>query len=101
MNEETRIALEDVFIDEKNMDARKFVFDAIKNACQDAKRCSRNKVTPVNQRDENGTPKQEEYKLKGITLEDYTQEDNPNWLPKPLDEDDNKPIELKLGDNTM
>ena len=101
MNEETRIALEDVFVDEANMDARKFVFDAIKNACQDAKRCARNKITPVNQRDDNGTPKQEEYKLKDVNLEDYTQNDNPKWLPKNLDEEDNKPIELKLGDNTM
>ncbi|MHA2054767.1 MAG: hypothetical protein ACW99F_14365 [Candidatus Hodarchaeales archaeon] len=101
MNEETRIALEDVFIDNDNMDARKFVFDALKNACQDAKRSTRNNVTPVNRRQEDGQMKQEEYQLKGVNLESYDLSSNPNWLPKGLDAEDNKPIELKLGDNTM
>jgi len=101
MNEETRIALEDVFIDNDHMDARKFIFDALKNACQDAKRSIRNGVTPVNRRQEDGQMKQEEYKLKDVKLDDYTLEDNPDWLPENLTKDENKPIELKLGDNTM
>ncbi|MHA2055313.1 MAG: hypothetical protein ACW99F_17170 [Candidatus Hodarchaeales archaeon] len=101
MNEETRIALEDVFIEQDTMDARKFIFDALKNACQDAKRSTRNNVSPVNQRQEDGQMKQEEYKLKDVNLESYSLEDNPNWLPDNLSAEDNKPIELKLGDNTM
>ncbi len=101
MNEETRIALEDVFIDTQNMDARKFIFDALKNACQDAKRSVRNGVTPVNQRQDDGQMKQEEYKLKDVKLDNYTLEENPNWLPENLSLVDNTPIELKLGDNTM
>ncbi len=102
MNEETRIALEDCFVDIPNTDARKFIFDNIKMACQDAKRSLRNKTTPINQRPiEGGPPKQVEYKLKGVNLENYTLDSNPAWLPKGLDADDNTPIELKLGDNTM
>jgi len=101
MNEETRIALEDCLIDTPNMDARKFIFNSIKQACQDAKRSLRNKVTPVNKRQEDGTMKQDEFSIKGINLEDYTLELDPNWLPKNLDPEDSKPIELKLGDNTM
>ncbi len=101
MNEETKIALEDCFVDSENTDARKFIFGLIKNACQDAKRCERNKVTPINKRQENGQLKQEEHKLKGINLEDYTLDENPGWLPKNMDKEDNTPIELKLGDKTM
>lgn len=101
MNEENRIALEDCFIDEANTDARKFVFEQIKAACQDAKRCTRNNITPTNQRQDDGSPKQVDFALKGIKLDDYTIEDKPDWLPKHLDKEDNKPIELKLGDNTM
>ena len=101
MNEETRISLEDVFIDNDHMDARKFIFDALKNACQDAKRSVRNGVTPINQRQEDGQMKQEEYKLKDVILDDYTLNDNEGWLPENLSKEDNKPIELKLGDNTM
>ncbi len=101
MNEETRISLEDCFIDAQNMDARKFIFDALKNACQDAKRSVRNGVTPINQRQEDGQMKQEEYKLKDVKLDDYSLEDNEKWLPDNLSPEDNTPIELKLGDNTM
>ena len=102
MNEETRIALEDCFIDVPNMDARKFVFGNIKSACQDAQRSIRDKVTPINRRPtDGGPPKQEEFKLKGIDLEKFTLPSDPAWLPKNLDAEDNKPIELKLGDNTM
>ena len=101
MNEETRIALEDCLIDVPNMDARKFVFINIKQACQDAKRSIRNKVTPINKRQEDGTMKQEEFSIKGINLEELTLPSDPNWLPKNLDAEDNRPIELKLGDNTM
>lgn len=101
MNEETRISLEDVFIDNDHMDARKFIFDALKNACQDAKRSVRNGVTPVNKRQEDGQMKQEEYKLKDVKLDDYTLNDNEAWLPENLSKEDNTPIELKLGDNTM
>ncbi len=101
MNEETRIALEDVFVDAQNMDARKFIFDALKNACQDAKRSVRNGVTPINQRQEDGQMKQTEYKLKDVDLEKYTLNDNEGWLPENLSKEDNTPIELKLGDNTM
>ena len=101
MNEETRISLEDCFVDSSNMDARKFIFDALKNACQDAKRSVRNGVTPINQRQEDGQMKQGEYKLKDIKLEDYSLEDNLAWLPENLATEENTPIELKLGDNTM
>jgi len=101
MNEETRIALEDCLIDTPNMDARKFIFNSIKQACQDAKRSIRNKVTPINKRQEDGMMKQEEFSLKGIDLTKYTLPSDPNWLPKNLDAEDSKPIELKLGDNTM
>jgi len=101
MNEENRIALEDCFIDIPNTDARKFIFDNVKMACQDAKRSLRNKVTPVNQRQENGQMKQEEYSLKGIDFEKYSLDSNALWVPKGLDAEDNSPIELKLGDNTM
>jgi hypothetical protein len=101
MNEETRISLEDCFIDAANTDARKFIFDALKNACKDAKRCIRNGVTPVNRRQEDGQMKQEEYKLKDVNLDNYSLEDNPNWLPENLTSEENKPIELKLGENTM
>lgn len=102
MNEETRIALEDCLIDTPNMDARKFVFTNIKQACQDAKRSIRNKVTPVNIRPtDGGPPKQEEFKLKGVNLEEFTLPSDPEWLPKNLDKEDNRPIELKLGDTTM
>ena len=102
MNEENRIALEDCLVDIPDMDARKFAFTNIKMACQDAKRSIRNRVTPVNRRPKDGgQPKQEEFKLKGIDLEEYTLPSNPDWVPKNLDIEDNKPIELKLGDNTM
>jgi len=101
MNEETRIALEDVFIDKDNMDARQYIFGEIKKACQDAKRSIRAGVTPVNKITEEGQLKQEDYKLKGIDLEKFTLESNPSWLPKNLDKEDNTPIELKLGDNSM
>ena len=101
MNEETRIALEDSFVDTPNMDARKHIFGNIKNACQDAKRSIRNKVTPTNQKQEDGTPQQQEASLKGVNLEDFTLTSDENWLPKNMDAEDNKPIELKLGDNTM
>jgi len=101
MNEEQRIALEDCFIDEANKDASGFIFDQIKSACLDAKRCVRDNITPVNQRQEDGSPKQEEYPLKGIKLDDYTLEDNTNWLPKNLDKEDSKPIIMKFGDDTM
>lgn len=100
MNEETRIALEDCFIDE-GMDARKFIFGQIKLACQDAKRSLRNKITATNQRQEDGSMKQQEYKLKGVNLEKFTLSSNPDWVPKNMDSEDNTPIELKLGDNTM
>ena len=101
MNEETRIALEDVFMDNENMDARKFVFDSLKQACMDAKRSVRNNITPINQRQEDGAMKQEEYSLKGINLDKFALPLNESWLPKGLETSDNKPIELKLGDNTM
>lgn len=101
MNEETRIALEDSFVDTPNMDARKYIFGNIKNACQDAKRSMRNKVTPTNQRNDEGIMFQKEESLKGVNLEDYTLPLDPDWLPKNMDAEDNKPIELKLGDNTM
>lgn len=101
MNEETRISLEDAFIDNPNMDARKFVFEAIKQACQDGKRSIRNLVTPVNRRQDNGQMKQEEHSLKGIKLEKYTLPSNPEWLPKNIDKESNAPLELKLGENTM
>jgi len=102
MNEENRIALEDCLIDTPNMDARKFVFVNIKQACQDAKRSIRNKVTPINKRPEDGgPPQQEDFSLKGIDLDKYTLPSDPKWLPKNLDAEDSKPIELKLGDNTM
>jgi len=101
MNEDNRVALEDCLIDLPNMDARKFVFTNIKQACQDAKRSLRNKVTMVNKRQEDGTMKQEEFSLKGIDLEKLTLPSDPNWLPKNLEAEDNTPIELKLGDNTM
>ena len=102
MNEETRIALEDLLIDVPNMDGRKFLFTNIKQACQDAKRSIRNKVTPVNRRPiVGGPPKQEEFSLKGVDLNKYTLPSDSAWLPKNLDAEDSKPIELKLGDNTM
>lgn len=101
MNEGSRIELEDCFIDIPNMDARKFVFDNLKYACQDAKRSIRNKITPVNQRQEDGSTKQVEYSLKDVDLENYTIDSNPEWIPKGMDKDDYKPIELKLGDRTM
>jgi len=101
MNEETRISLEDCFIDVPNMDARKFVFDGIKQACGDGKRSLRNKVTPINQRQENGQMKQIEYSLKGVDFSKYSLDSNTSWLPKNIDKEDNTPIELKLGDNTM
>ncbi len=102
MNEETRIALEDCLIDTPNMDARKFVFTNIKSACQDAKRSIRNRVTPVNQRQmEDGIVKPIQFPLKGIDLNKYTLPSDPNWLPENLDAEDSRPIELKLGDNTM
>ena len=101
MNEENRIALEDCLIDIPNMDARKFIFTSIKQACQDAKRSLRNKTTMVNKRQDDGTMKQEEFSLKGINLEELTLPSDPKWLPKNLDAEDNRPIELKLGDNTM
>jgi len=101
MNEDNRVALEDCLIDIPNMDARKFVFTNIKQACQDAKRSLRNKVTMINKRQEDGTMKQEEFSLKGIDLEKLTLPSDPNWLPKNLEAAENTPIELKLGDNTM
>lgn len=101
MNEETRIALEDCFIDVPNMDARKFCFDNIKLACMDASKSLRNKVTPINQRQEDGAMKQVEFKLKDIDLEEYKLPSDPAWLPENMDAEDNKPIELKFGDNTM
>ena len=101
MNEETRIDLEDCFVDTPNTDARKFVFDNLKQACQDAKRSVRNKVTPVNRRQEDGAMKQEEFELKGIDLEKFTLPSNEAWLPKGMSAEDNNPIELKLGDSTM
>lgn len=101
MNEEQRISLEDCFIDIPNMDARKFIFDNIKMACGDAKRSIRNKVTPINQRQKDGMMKQEEYSLKSVDFSKYVLSPNTKWLPKNADPDDNKPIELKLGDNTM
>ncbi len=101
MNEETRVELEDCFIDVPNMDARKFSFDNLKMACQDAKRSFRNKITPINQRQKDGSMKQVEFSLKDIDLEKYTLDSSPNWIPKGMDKEDYKPIELKLGDNTM
>lgn len=101
MNEEQRVSLEDCFIDIPNMDARKFMFDNLKLACQDAKRSVRNKVTNINQRSEEGMMKQEEYSLKGIDFSKYVLKSNPAWIPKNGDPEDNTPIELKLGDNTM
>ena len=101
MNEEQRIALEDCFIDIPNMDARKYIFDIVKMACGDAKRSIRNKVTPINQRQKDGSQKQEEYSLKGIDFSKYVLDSNPSWIPKNADPEDISPIELKLGDNTM
>jgi len=101
MNEETRIALEDCFIDNESTDARKYIFDALKEACKDAKRSTRNKVTPVNERQEDGSMKQQEFSLKGVDLKKYKLDMNPNWLPKGLEAADSTPIELKLGDKTM
>lgn len=108
MNEETRISLEDCFIDDDNMDARKFIFDLVKMCCQDGKRCLRANETPVNKKQDNWKTlppqeqyKQEPYSLKGVELDKYTLDMNPEWLPKGLDKEDSHPIELKLGDNTM
>ena len=74
MNEGTKIELEDCFVDIPNMDARKYVFDNLKLACQDAKRSKRNKVTFTNQRQEDGSMKQVEFSLKDIDFEKYTLE---------------------------
>jgi len=101
MSEENRIALEDCFMDTPNTDARKFIFDTLKMACHDAKKSLRNKTTLVNQRNEFGQIQQQEISLKDIDLSKYELDSNPKWLPKGLEPSDSKPIELKLGDNTM
>lgn len=101
MNDETRISLEDCFIDSSSMDARKFIFDKLKIACQDAKKSVRNNVTPINKRGKNGQVQPSEYNINDVNLSDYKLESKSDWLPKNLNAVDNKPIELKVGDNTI
>lgn len=108
MNEETRISLEDCFIDDDNMDARKFVYLQVTQCCQDAKRCLRANSTPVNRKQDGWKSmppqeqyKQEDYKLNDTNLDDYNLESNNKWVPTSMEGQEVTPIELKLGDNTM
>lgn len=101
MNEETNSALEDCFVDNPNMNARKFVFENLAKLCQDAKRCLRLQSTPVNRKQKDtGQLQQEEYSLKGVNMDTYEIDLNPEWLPDELTKDENNPVELTLRENT-
>lgn len=101
MNEETKVSLEDCFIDERNMDGRKFLFNAIRKCCQDAKRCIRICATPVKRMQSNGQILQEDFPIKGKDIRKIELTFDDKWIPDEIDTEDNTPLEFTFGDNTI
>lgn len=101
MNEDTKTDLEDCFVNDANMDASKYLFGLVRELCQFAKRFNRQQTIPVQTRDENGTPKQIDFSIKDINLEDFTLPSNPDWIPPSLEGQNVSPVKLRVGDTTM
>lgn len=89
--------LEDAFIDQKES-AHDFIWGKMRELCADAKLGKLNRSCTYNTI-ENGAPKQEIQKLRGLELEELPS--NPNWLAQNMQDEEVQYFEHSVTDKTM